>query len=54
MNKLEFTFEHKYTKTIRKGYGLNVWEAYKDADILTAEGQKIWLPINISKEYKGN
>ena len=50
MNTLEFTFEHKYTKTIRRAYGLNVWDAYKNAGILTAEARSFWKPIDV-QEY---
>ena len=48
MNTLEFTFEHKYTKTIRKAFGCNVWEAYKNAEILTAEAREVWKPIDVT------
>jgi hypothetical protein len=43
---LEFTFEHKYCKCLRKGIGENVAEAYKNAKI-TVEGYEVWKPINI-------
>lgn len=48
---LEFTFEHKHTKTIHKAYGCNVWEAYKNAEILTPEARAMWKPINITEYY---
>ena len=43
---LEFTFEHKYCKCLRKGIGKNVTEAYGNAGI-TVEGYEVWKPINI-------
>ena len=48
MNTLEFTFEHKYTKTIRKAFGANAWEAYKNAGILTAEAREVWKTIDVT------
>lgn len=45
---LEFTFEHKHCKCLRKGKGENIAEAYKNAGI-TAEGYEVWKPINIIK-----
>ena len=45
---LEFTFEHKYCKSLRKGKGENIAEAYKNAGI-TAEGCEVWRPIDIIK-----
>lgn len=49
---LEITFEHKHCKTICKGYGSTIWEAYKNAEILTAEGRNIWKPINVTEYYE--
>lgn len=43
---LEFTFEHKHCKCLRKGIGKNVAEAYRNAKI-TVEGYEVWKPINI-------
>lgn len=43
---LEFTFEHKYCKCLRKGIDENVAEAYKNAKI-TVESYQVWKPINI-------
>jgi hypothetical protein len=51
MNTLQFTFEHKHTKTIRKAFGCNVWEAYKNAEILTAEAREVWVPITVETYY---
>lgn len=45
---LEFTFEHKHCKCLRKGKGENITEAYKDAEI-TAEGCEVWKPVEVIK-----
>ena len=52
MKKLRFTFEHKHCKCLRIGTGVNVWEAYKNAEILTAEARSVWKPINVIEYYE--